>query len=117
MMVTLSDRKSQHFRFPNLDVSIDVCLSDGKPVHVDIVFPSDLFAADFDAARWGCSTNERLPTAEAANRRHAVCNRLQIAAMTLDILQQPFDVDDWESIDRILEMAIESLSYLEDFAG
>ncbi len=122
-MVTTADQTRKQFRFPNLDVSINIRLCNGRPAHVDVRYPNELFQSKFDRSRWACLDLNQYSADEVSSRKHDICNRLHIAGMALEILGRPSnsddqaDPDDQRALEQLLEMAIESLTTLEALFG
>jgi len=103
--------KPIHFR--HLNVSIEVGQTDeGKSV-IKIDAHDEFLRGDFQSSKWPSVSDEALTGEEKSQRRHHVCNQLQVAAMSLEILTRRVAEED-DDVEPILEMAIESLEELDN---
>lgn len=103
----------QIFRFPKLNVFIQVTSEAGDVPKLDARVPVSLFASCFNDADWSTVTECGLSPIERARRRHSIRNRLQIAGFSLEVLQRQAADGDLD-LRQTLEMVIESLTELEE---
>ncbi len=115
-MITLPQHQSKRFHFRRLNVSIEVIRLSDRNTNVKIEMPSSLTGGGFKDSEWKETSDESLTREELSQRRHQICNQLQIAEMSLDILNQRV-ADGEQDLERILQMAIESLDELEHMAA
>ncbi|TWT66351.1 hypothetical protein [Allorhodopirellula solitaria] len=102
----------QFYHFPKLGVRIQISLSPHKPPRLDTELSDKLFRSDFRDGEWSSLSQAGLSPAERSQRRHDICNRLQIAGFSLDVLEQQCAEGDLE-VASTLEIVLESLSQLE----
>ncbi|EMI17271.1 hypothetical protein RMSM_05804 [Rhodopirellula maiorica SM1] len=116
-MVALTSSCSEIIRFDKLGVVIRVDRIDLQTTLVDVTMPEALFQDEFDANRWAPRASNTSPTEDASKHRHAIRNRLHSASLSLDVLMRCSSDDMASDVERILEIAVESLSELESLAA
>ena len=116
-MVALSSPCSEILRFVKLGVVIRVDRIDSQTTRVEVTMPDALFEDDFDANRWASHAGNTKTVEDASNHRHAIRNRLHSASLSLDVLQRCCEDDVASDVERILAIAVESLSELESLAA
>lgn len=102
----------QIFRFPKLDVCIEVTSEAGQAPQLDTRVPASLFGAHFDDAEWSSMNQTGLSPTERTSLRHSIRNQLQIAGFSLEVLQRQSEDGDLELL-QTLDLVIKSLSELE----
>ncbi|TWU46526.1 hypothetical protein [Rubripirellula reticaptiva] len=102
--------------FPNLQIHIEIVRRRGQPIALSLQTPSPTVPQAFDVADWPQCRWSGLSAEESSVERHAICNRLHAAAMSLDILERHTAEGDLEDVDAILNIAVESLTELERLA-
>jgi hypothetical protein len=111
-MAMLTATTSQEVCFQRLGVRIQVKLDRQHGSKVRVTVENDFFNAGFDPSRWTDTTSQQLSQELIGESRHRICNQLQVAAMSLEILQSRSE-DGSDDLAPILEMAIQSLTELE----
>ncbi len=102
--------------FPKLDVSIDVVRHDGKPTMINVRTPEAFLGEGFVAKDWPSVSADELDDHQRSVRRHALCNSLHVASMSLDILYRQVADGETEAMEQTLEIVVNSLSELERVA-
>lgn len=103
---------AQIFRFPKLDIFIQVTRDAGDAIQLDARVPARLFDTYFDDADWSSVSQAGLSPRERTCRRHSIRNQLQIAGFSLEVLQRQAEDGDVDLL-QTLEMVITSLTELE----
>ena len=116
-MVALTSPCSEILRFVKLGVVIRVSRVNLQMTLVEVTMPDELFSNDFDANRWSSNAPDIVSNEDASNRRHAIRNRLHSASLSLDVLKRCSRDDVAADVERILEIAVESLTELESLAA
>ncbi|GAA5510947.1 hypothetical protein [Novipirellula caenicola] len=115
-MVALTSTCSEIIRFDKLGVVIRVNRTDRQTTLVEVTMSDALFEDESATNRW-LSHSPNTESMEAASKhRHAIRNRLQSASLSLDVLQRCSAEDPASDVERILEIAVESLTELESMA-
>lgn len=102
----------QIFRFPKLDIFIQVTRDAGDDLQLHARVPAGLFGTYFDDADWSSVSQADLSPSEKTSRRHSIRNQLQIAGFSLEVLQRQAEDRDVDLLET-LEMVIASLTELE----
>ncbi len=103
--------------FPSLNVRLQVNRSSSDGKGIEFEGPINLINGNYVDDDWPSKSELGVSSQEYSERRHQICNHLQILGFSLEILQRTvappgakiFDAD----FDRMLDMAIEALNELE----
>ncbi|GAA4459508.1 hypothetical protein [Novipirellula rosea] len=115
-MVALTSTCSEIFRFDKLGVVIRVDRIGRQTTLVEVTMSDTLFEDEFVANRWLNHSSNTVAMEDASKHRHAIRNRLQSASLSLDVLKRWSAEDAASDVERILEIAVESLGELESMA-
>jgi hypothetical protein len=114
-MVMLTSETAREINFERLGISIELKRRSDDSTQIRVEAPTGFLDQDFDPTHWKPASSEPLSQAGRSEFRHHIRNRLHVAGMTLDILCRRSGGSDGD-IEPILDMAIESLTELDELA-
>lgn len=122
-MLVLSRRQDEKVCFPNLGIEVQIIRTDGKVVRLGVNAPREVQILRGELVR----SNEAAKTCETARRpenksaeealrrfRHDVRDRLNVACLGLQVLQNRIEAGRWDDVEALVESTLRAFQAIND---